>query len=120
MTTTDDIRRRIVAACDAILEPREIPILADAIGWGVDWDDTTPYPLPTGVTPLGALIVHERLPPGPDGGMWWAESVINALGVDAAWLVWFCTGLDGADETPGADDVDAYNLGLEMRGRYVK
>jgi hypothetical protein len=52
--------------------------------------------------------------------MWWAESVIQALGVDAAWLVWFCTGLDGADETPRAENLEAYNLGREMRGRYVK
>ncbi len=119
MTTTNDIRSRLTAACDAI-KLREIPILADAIGWGVEWDDTAPYPLPTGVTPLGALIVHERLPPGPDGGMWWAETVTQALGVDAAWLVWFCTGLDGADEAPRSEHLGAYNLGREMRGRYVR
>ncbi len=108
-----DIRTRIVAACDAMVA-RDIPIIDSehsALA-GVEEDaDGIPCAASSGITILGALVVAERLQS-------YRDSIAVALGVDSGWLVWFAMG--PGDATPPPEYLGAYNLGREMRGRYVR
>lgn len=112
----EEIRNRLIAACDAMVD-RGIKITTGD-DWGVYVDEESGVPCVAGnrVTILGALVVAEYLQ-APDV-LTLAELAIQALGVGVRWLLWFEE--KGEDVAPPAEYLAAYNLGRELRGRYVR